>query len=301
MRVSFSEAGSRDSPVILCIPPSFCSRYVAGPNFELRARKFGVRVITVDRPGMGGTERCSTEERLEVSAKHVTSVLEYLGVHKAAIVTHSSGAIFTLDLLANYPAVVGPSPRVYLMSSWIPTSMSSQFGLQLIPSPLVGNQHKFLPTFVSIAKGVGPAFAFSSGFINHSRKEKEKKENDDWVIPERFRKEGEKYEPKAPYHVKLSNSSEIGKCIDKSWYRKTVAAIARGYVARGDKVMIEQWWAEKDGLVPKKGRDWFDELMSTAGDAIEYHSAELEGLGHDDPTAKIEVVGAIFEDVREHA
>ncbi|KZO98785.1 alpha/beta-hydrolase [Calocera viscosa TUFC12733] len=327
MRVSFSEAGAREAPPILCCPPSFCSRYVGGANFEERARKMGVRLIVIDRPGMGGTDRCRIEERIEVSAKHVASVLEYLGIKKVALVSHSAGVIYVLDLLANHPALLGPSPRVYLMSSWVPTSKSSQIGLQLVPSVLVGSQHNILPAILPVIKGVNTSLAFSSALFHKKQKEKEKKANREWVFPERFRKEGQKYEPKPPFHVKLETSDEVGNFINgcafaeslqgmsqehllclgrggpvnEAWYRQIVADIAKGYAERQDKVMIESWWGENDGMVPKKGRDWLDELIGTAGDAIEYRSIELEGIAHDDPPAKIEVTGAIFEDVREHA
>jgi hypothetical protein len=42
-------------------------------------------------------------------------------------------------------------------------------------------------------------------------------------------------------------------------------------------------------------------LLSNAGDAVDYHSVEMEGLDHDSTLGKIEMIGAIFEDVLEHA
>ncbi|KZO98786.1 alpha/beta-hydrolase, partial [Calocera viscosa TUFC12733] len=315
LRVSFSEAGPRDAPTILFCPPSFCSRYVGGPNVEGWARKMGVRVITIDRPGMGGTERCSIDERLEVSAQHVASVLEYLGIKKVALLSHSAGALYIMHLLANHPMLFGPSPRVYLIAPWIPTSISDQFGLQLVPSWIVGNQHTIRPVGLPLMKGMMSSFAFSSGLF---QRENDKMDMSEWVVPERFRNEGEKYQPQPPFHTNLAASSEVGTLIDscvlseplqgisqdylmclgrggplkEDWYKNIVEDLARGYKDRHEEVMVEVLWAGNDEIIPQKGRKWFDDLMGMAGDVIKYHSAELEGLGHDGPLSKIEVMGA---------
>lgn len=56
-RVSFAIAGDasdQSTPALLCCTPSFCSRYVGGPGVHKFAQKYGVRVISLDRPGQGG-------------------------------------------------------------------------------------------------------------------------------------------------------------------------------------------------------------------------------------------------------
>lgn len=53
-RVSFAEAGGKNKPTLLYIVPSFCSRLIGAPMLAPLAEHYGVRVISIDRPGCGG-------------------------------------------------------------------------------------------------------------------------------------------------------------------------------------------------------------------------------------------------------
>ena len=55
-RVSFAEAGSKNKPTLLFVVPSFCSRLIGAPMLALLSEHYGVRVISIDRPGCGGED-----------------------------------------------------------------------------------------------------------------------------------------------------------------------------------------------------------------------------------------------------
>lgn len=53
-RVGFAEAGGKNKPTLLFVVPSFCSRLIGAPMLAQLAEHYGVRVVSIDRPGCGG-------------------------------------------------------------------------------------------------------------------------------------------------------------------------------------------------------------------------------------------------------
>ncbi|KAF7981802.1 hypothetical protein HWV62_31905 [Athelia sp. TMB] len=65
-------------------------------------------------------------------------------------------------------------------------------------------------------------------------------------------------------------------------------------------LMVANYWASGDGMIPLKGRDWFDALMTqTPGIAYERHELGA-GAAHDTPISTEEVIGGIFSWVSRH-
>jgi len=66
-------------------------------------------------------------------------------------------------------------------------------------------------------------------------------------------------------------------------------------VGEGDQpLMVSNYWASEDGLIPLKGRDWFDNLMrNTPGILYERHELGA-GAGHDTPINTRDVVEGIL-------
>jgi pimeloyl-ACP methyl ester carboxylesterase len=67
-RVSFAETGEKNKATLLFIVPSFSSRLIGAPLLAPLAEHYGVRVISIDRPGCGGEIPCSSHQwELELS------------------------------------------------------------------------------------------------------------------------------------------------------------------------------------------------------------------------------------------
>lgn len=101
--VSFSDTGDPQGVPLLWILPSGCSRWFAAPQDPL-ANLFGVRLIAVDRPGVGATPVVPLEDRIRISccelprpcspeltAVLIASVLEHLEVKLAHLLATSAG------------------------------------------------------------------------------------------------------------------------------------------------------------------------------------------------------------------
>jgi len=104
------------------------------------------------------------------------------------------------------------------------------------------------------------------------------------------------------------NSQEFLLClgrgggIDQQWYRTTIAAIAEKYASEGRHVTVETWWGEEDSMIPTKGQKWLDELFAShEGKGFHSRSIYMPKTGHDGGLEYVEMVCAIFEDIRDHS
>lgn len=87
-------------PIILFIGPMFGNRYFA-LAFDKIAKETGVRVICVDRPGIGGSTPVPIDQRIGVWLETVPRLLQHLDVtdEGVSLVSHSAGTIYLLNTL----------------------------------------------------------------------------------------------------------------------------------------------------------------------------------------------------------
>lgn len=319
-RVGFAVAGASNKKTLLFVVPSFSSRLIGAPTLAPLADHYGVRVISIDRPGCGGSVRCPLKDRLTTASDNIRSVLEHLGVdpENTAILTHSAGSVFTLHLLDRHPDIFPKHPRVFVTSGWVPVSVSGQMGLNFMPSMLVSNFHNVFPASLPIINSVGASITFSKGLLSGG------KSTDAFVPPDVMRPLGS---APATYHQnhifqlpKATNaallecasklesmqgvSDEYMLClgrgegsVDVDWFTDIVGKIGHAYRQRGGRVHFELWWGVSDRLVPFKGQQWYTKLLRDQGDVFDVTSFDLNA-GHDDLLTFAEVVCPIFEEVR---
>lgn len=94
-------------PVVLFCGPLFGSRYVS-IVFDHLATTTGVRVICVDRPGMGGSTRIPLKLRIRVWLETVPALLERLQVQHVSLMSHSAGTLYALNTLHHLPHILDP-------------------------------------------------------------------------------------------------------------------------------------------------------------------------------------------------
>lgn len=134
--------------------------------FDVTAQKLGVRILCIDRPGLGGTPSVDIEHRVQTWLEIVPALLDHLQLKHVALVSHSAGTIYLLNTLLYLRRILHPTkPYVAMLAPWIHHSDSSSMLMSLTnmaPCSSIGNFHhltSFLMT--SIMPSVGPMFAFS--------------------------------------------------------------------------------------------------------------------------------------------
>ncbi|CAJ2500424.1 Uu.00g032770.m01.CDS01 [Anthostomella pinea] len=159
--------GQPHPPTILLMPGMFASRYLGLPMHAV-AKKLGVCVLVVDRPGMGSSTDVPLEQRVPVWVELVPQLLAHLGIEHVALVSHSAGAIYLLNTLYHCRGLLDPErPFVAFMATapWVDpihSHMTSIRFLQYIPVPAFSFWNQ-IPRFFHTK--AGPAFASSGAVV----------------------------------------------------------------------------------------------------------------------------------------
>ncbi|KAL4868170.1 hypothetical protein BDV12DRAFT_170182 [Aspergillus spectabilis] len=169
--IAFSEVGEPKGHVVLCCLGMGLTRYLMAFYDEL-ARSLNLRLVTLDRPGVGESGPYVTDAGTPLSwpGEHPPSVLtmplltspddvaivcNHLKVTKFSILAHSAGAIYALATALRIPQHI--RGRIHLLAPWIPPSQLSNIGSYKTPVPnnAVPYSHRILrvlPTsFLKIA------------------------------------------------------------------------------------------------------------------------------------------------------
>ncbi|WRT68510.1 uncharacterized protein IL334_005486 [Kwoniella shivajii] len=172
--VTYSDIGDENGVPVIYLLPSGCSRWIAAPMDPL-LKRYGVRMIVVDRPGCGGTGEVPLIERIERSCEMIVSVLEHLKIRPAHILASSAGIYYTLHLLTRHPSIfltgLDPPPKVYLLAPWSPLLPVEHpdhwpFKWDWIPTPLIATQHITTPHLIKAATNAQKAYDTSLKAIN---------------------------------------------------------------------------------------------------------------------------------------
>ncbi|KAI9713799.1 MAG: hypothetical protein M1820_000529 [Bogoriella megaspora] len=142
--VAFSEVGDpKGYAVISCVGMGL-TRYVTAFYDEL-ATTLKLRLITLDRPGIGGSEAYTEREGTPLSwPDDVLTVCQHLRINKFSLLAHSAGAIYALATALRLPQHI--RGRVHLLAPWIPPSQMSAIGLHsnTPPSGALPRSQRFL-------------------------------------------------------------------------------------------------------------------------------------------------------------
>lgn len=164
--ISFSEVGdSTGAAVFVCVGMGL-TRFVTAFYDEL-ATTLRLRLITIERPGVGGSEPYPQNDRSGPMnwPNDVLLVCEHLKIAKFSLLAHSAGAIYALATALVLPHLV--QGKVQLMAPWIPPSQleavahsatstppagalpTSQRILRILPTPFLRAANSSLMTAAS--------------------------------------------------------------------------------------------------------------------------------------------------------
>lgn len=127
--ISFSEVGDpRGAAVIVCVGMGL-TRFVSAFYDELAAT-LGLRLITLDRPGVAESEPYPERERVGPLSwpDDVVTVTQHLGISQFSILAHSAGAIYALATALILPHCI--RGKVQLLAPWIPPSQFDTYGIK---------------------------------------------------------------------------------------------------------------------------------------------------------------------------
>lgn len=117
LRVSYAEVGHLKGHPVLFFLGLGCVRYLIA-LFDDIARAFNLRLICIDRWGLGKTDQVPQDQRdVKEWAKIVRKVLDGMGVDKVQVVAHSAGAPYALaSVMEMNERVRG---KVHLLAPWV--------------------------------------------------------------------------------------------------------------------------------------------------------------------------------------
>ncbi|KAJ9485123.1 hypothetical protein VN97_g8233 [Penicillium thymicola] len=134
--IAFSEVGDPKGHVVLCCVGMGLTRYLMAFYDEL-ARTLNLRLVTLDRPGIGESGPHQGDEPTTPLSWPVTDdvaiVCNHLRVTKFSILAHSAGAIYALATALRIPQHI--RGRIHLLAPWIPPSQLSTIGSKKDPAP----------------------------------------------------------------------------------------------------------------------------------------------------------------------
>lgn len=126
--ISFSEVGDPDGSVVFCCVGMGLTRHVTAFYDDL-AKTLKLRLITPDRPGVGGSELHADGLDTPLGwPDDVLAICQKLKLTKFSLLAHSAGAIYALATALRMPQHI--RGRIHLLAPWIPSSQMSGIGTQ---------------------------------------------------------------------------------------------------------------------------------------------------------------------------
>jgi pimeloyl-ACP methyl ester carboxylesterase len=148
--IAFSEVGDPKGHIVFCCLGMGLTRFLMAFYDEL-AGTLKLRLVTLDRPGVGESEPCSdgsatpltwpgmyvavqmTYSPSNLLVDDIAIVCNHLKITKFSILAHSAGAIYALATALRMSQHV--RGRIHLLAPWIPPSQMSSIGSHKEPLP----------------------------------------------------------------------------------------------------------------------------------------------------------------------
>ncbi|KAL8997233.1 MAG: hypothetical protein Q9169_003426 [Polycauliona sp. 2 TL-2023] len=126
--ISFSEVGDPEGSVVFCCVGMGLTRHITAFYDDL-AKTLKLRLITPDRPGVGGSEMHADGLGTPLGwPDDVLAICQKLKITKFSLLAHSAGAIYALATALRLPQQI--RGRIHLLAPWIPPSQMSGIGTQ---------------------------------------------------------------------------------------------------------------------------------------------------------------------------
>ncbi|CAN8096731.1 unnamed protein product [Discula destructiva] len=338
LNVSFADVGrlpepplaasSADLPTVLFIPGMFASRYI-GPHLHDIADKLGVRVLVVDRPGMGRSTDVPLAQRISIWVELVPSLLQHLGVERVSLVSHSAGTMFLLNTLHHCRNLIDPDrPFVALLAPFADPTHSKVKALQaarFIPASVFGIWN-ILPKFSVLQAKPALAFSaplfsamFSSNTLDAAQEENIRKREQDYGVPRQVQSELSELTMKSMFTentvganseallcLKKGRGATWGACEDyKAYFERLYSneqerlATASSDHLTTSRLRIRVYFAETDMMIGKQGQEYLNECFrggsnGIAPDIVDFEAATIVGSDHDSIIGMVSVLETVF-------
>ncbi|KAH8127748.1 hypothetical protein LI328DRAFT_164773 [Trichoderma asperelloides] len=313
-------------PTILFIPGMFASRYLSVWMHAI-AEKLGVRVLVVDRPGLGHSTAVPLDQRVNTWIELVPRLLAHLQIEHVALACHSAGTIYLLNTLVRCREILDPNrPLAVLIAPWIDPAHSQVAAMQMaqnLPASVFSIWHN-IPKLVSVGETafqkMSKLLPFSSGISttetpslvrNRQRIESE------YGMPLELQKELQALTLKSMLNENLVGAdSELlqclrkgpaglwGECEDYALFVKRLAELERSRRARegdinGENLRIDAYFAETDVMIGENGQKYLEDCWRGSGeddfhDVLNFTATTVDETDHDSVVQSVIVLKQIF-------
>ncbi|KAL4910623.1 hypothetical protein BDW74DRAFT_141503 [Aspergillus multicolor] len=325
--ISYTDFGCPTGPVLLFLPGMFASRFLGLPLHVL-AERAGVRLIVIDRPGIGGSTGVRVEERIDAWVDMLPRFLEQLGIRRVSLVSHSAGTVYLLNTLARCRGVV--NREIFFLAPWVDPAHSHVTSMQMaqyLPTKAFNLWHHIPRFFVTQASPMlassgtmmrGISSVSLPGTNNNTQAEEDKtfleanwrRIERDYGVPKEESAELSRLAVDAMFKEEtVGANDEAIICLRKgeagsNWgacsdYRKCVKDLGETEQAAGRKLVVRAYFAEKDAMVGSKGQSYFEGCWRAEElQGIDFQCRVVSGTDHDTVSQSVEVWEEILRAVK---
>ncbi|KAI1767941.1 hypothetical protein GGR53DRAFT_52569 [Hypoxylon sp. FL1150] len=325
LKVTYADFGHHNHErVLLFCGPLLGSRYVLTTKDGL-ARQHGIRIVSLDRPGFGGTTDVGPADRVRVWLDMVEAVLQHLAIEHVSVLGYSGGTIYAMNFLLHLRHRLHPThPYVGLCAPWVYPSHSGVPLLKvagILPRAMVGSYDRVVQ-FVQAR--IAPAIHFSSGVVPSLGQspsdslapgaDADSVAREEDLFTELVRRmSSEDMQGLGQDALLLLKREDYPGCWG-SWgdydalvpilaqvERERCGAHSGSADATHAPLRISIYFAESDHMIgTTSGPAWFDHCWrpEQRGDGISYSSTRIAGTNHDNILSlRYGVVERIFQDI----
>ncbi|KAL4783348.1 Alpha/Beta hydrolase protein [Aspergillus varians] len=325
LTISYADIGCPTGPAVLYIPGMFASRYLGIP-LHIIAERAGVRLLVIDRPGMGASPDVPVSQRISVWVDIVPRLLAHLAIPRVTLVSHSAGTIYLLNTWAKCRELM--SPVVIFLAPWVDAAHSRVTAMQAaqyIPAPAFSFWNA-IPKFVitqatpalgasaaamrrmTMASGIGTNRSDEGGtFLDENWRRMER----DYGVPREeaaamwgvasrfmFAENTVGANGEALQCLRKGDGGDWGVCSDYASGMRALAGLEMGR-AEGERVTVRTYFSETDAMVGSRGQQYFEQCWRAPEvEGVDFVCRTIEGTDHDAVAQSVEVWEEIFSLVR---
>ncbi|KAJ5647763.1 hypothetical protein N7490_004135 [Penicillium lividum] len=311
LTVSFADIGCITGPAVMFLPGMFASRYTGIPLHPI-AEHAGVRLLVVDRPGMGASTDVPLNRRLATWVDLFPRLLAYLGITRISLIAHSAGTVYLLNTWAQCRELLNPD--ITLLAPWVDPDYSRVTVMQMaqyIPAKAFTLWHRIPRFFVTQA---GPVVASSGALLRQMSPKSGVATEDNSSFLEDYgisrTEQAELFRLAIPFMWEentVGANSEALQCLRKSdgcdWgacsdYAQCAQVLAAREQSMDGQASLRVYFAATDALVGSRGQRYFEQCWQAPGvEAIDFISTTVDKSDHDTVMQSGEVWGAIFASI----
>lgn len=163
-RVSYSDYGSPSSTVVVLFFGGLLGGRLSYSPLDTLARRYNIRIIHADRPGIGATTPVRIEDRISDYVDTVARLLQNLGVKHVSLAAHSFGTVYAMNFLLLHPHLLHHErPYAAFWAPWVSPGHSGVRHLQAAGMVPAGVIDKFSGLARVVNSNVIPVLGMSSG------------------------------------------------------------------------------------------------------------------------------------------